>query len=42
MDRQFHYLVAQLIASPMLLLSNYFVLWLWVFATAPHDSRGAS
>ena len=32
LDREFHYLAAQLITSPLLLISNYFILWLWVFS----------
>lgn len=32
LDQKIHYLVAQLIATPLLLISNYFILWLWVFS----------
>lgn len=32
LDRKIHYLIAQLISSPLLLISNYFILWLWAFS----------
>jgi putative flippase GtrA len=32
LDIKIHYLIAQLISSPLLLIANYFILWLWVFS----------
>lgn len=32
LEMKIHYLIAQLILTPLLLISNYFILWIWVFS----------